>query len=454
MLSHLKQKQQEFFLSGETNSLMFRKNQLKKLKLLIYSYYDELLEALDLDLNKSEFESVASELYIVIDEIDYFCKNLSKWSRPKTIGNPFLSEAKGEMITKSFGTTLILSSWNYPIQQALLPLVGAIGGGNCAVIKIDAMTPHVASVLEKLVNNHFDEQFLKVVSGTQDLTIELLELEFDKIFATGSQDLGTLIWEKTACYMPDISLELSSKSPAIIDKLSKKDLHTALKRIFWGKFLNGAQSYVAPDYLLVNSSMEAGFLAMLTEVTKEFLTEKPRCQIVNEQLYKQLKSYLLDADILFGGLCSDDDLTMELTLIKIYDLNAKVLRDEIFGPILPVIFYEDTKDALNIARQICEEPFSLYIFSNKKSFTDTFINGLSFYGVTINDTIPHNFSERLAFGGVHTSAVGRYHGRASFDCFTKRMTILRKGLGLDLGAHQPTYKSRIEFLLSSFLKKK
>ncbi|MGL4560923.1 MAG: aldehyde dehydrogenase family protein [Brevinema sp.] len=451
----LKKKQEHFFQTGATQSLIFRKTQLQKLKSLLYSYFDELIDALKKDLDKSEFESIASELYMVVDEIDCFCKNLSKWNKPKKVRKAFFTfDSTGTVLPKPLGTSLIIAPWNYPVQLTMSPLVGAIGGGNCAIIKPAAATPNVSAVIEKMINTHFDEKYIKVVTGNRQVISELLDLEFDKIFLTGSLSLGKIVMEKTAKYITDVTLELGGKSPVIVDELSKKDLKTALRRIIWGKSLNGGQTCIAPDYLLLPATMEANFLSLFQEIVQEFVHEKKSYRIVNKSQYDRLKAYMDNGEILFGGNTDDETLSMELTIMKINDLDVPILKDEIFGPILPIIFYDQKQDVLNMIRDICQFPLALYIFTNNKSFSTYFTNAISFGGACINDTISHILNHDLPFGGVRTSGVGTYHGYASFECFTKKTAILSKSLMFEFPFRYPAYKHRAHFIKSIFMKKK
>lgn len=441
------QKQKDYYNSGKTKSWAFRRSQLLKLKNLLLNSQEELIEAVKKDLRKSEFEILSSELMILLGEINIFLKKGSQWGKTKKVNRSLTTlDGQGEIQYHPYGVVLIISPWNYPIQLALLPLIGAIGTGNCAIIKPSEITPHCSAYITKLINSHFDESYLKVIEGEVSITQELLSLDFDKIFFTGSPQIGKIIMEKAAQHLTPVTLELGGKSPVIIDRLSQEDLKKGLKRIIWGKFLNSGQTCIAPDYILIHQNDLDILQNILPEVMQEYLNERITNPIINQKHYDRLKSYLSQGQIIFGGKTDDNLLNIELTFIKTDDLNIPLMKDEIFGPIMPIVLYQNKEEALQITRTICSHPLAIYIFTKNKAFENYFLNNISFGGASVNDTISQILIHDLPFGGVRSSGMGSYHGQASFECFSRQSSIFRKGFNWELPFRYPPYNKSIKIL--------
>lgn len=452
-IKQIRDAQYEYYHMGHTQDWAFRVSQLKKLKKVLIDNQERIFAALKMDLNKDEFEAIASELLMIIEEINLFIKKGKKWGKTKKIARTFTNmDGQGELMIKSLGLVLIISPWNYPLQLSLLPLIGAIGAGNCAIIKPSEFTPNVSALLLELINNNFDQSYIAVVEGAIEETSELLDLEFDKIFFTGSPQVGTIVMKKAAQFLTPVVLELGGKSPTIIDKMPHKLLKQSIKRILWGKFLNGGQTCIAPDYILLHKDMENDFNDLIKEVIQEFNTEKSMHTIINEKHFTRLKSYLTEGEILIGGKTDDSTHSMELTLIKLDKLSVPLMQNEIFGPILPIMTYSHPKEAEQIIKTICPYPLALYVFSTNMTFVDFFLKGTQFGGACVNDTISQILIQDLPFGGIRTSGMGHYHGYYSYECFSQLTPIFRKSFLFELPFRYPPYSKGIK-MLKSLLKK-
>ena len=452
LIKKIRDSQFQTFQTGQTKYWEFRKTQLKKLKSLLIQHHDEIILALANDLGKSEFESISTEILLILEEINTFLKHGKEWSKTKKVArNTITLDGQGEIVMNPFGLALIISPWNYPLQLSLVPLVAAIGAGNCVMLKPSRDTPHTSAIMAKIINNNFDSSYMAVVYDDVN-TQELLELEFDKIFFTGSPKVGTIIMEKAAQNLTDVTLELGGKSPAIIDNLSTTNLKKSLKRIIWGKFLNSGQTCICPDYILLNKELESKVAKLLPEIMKDFIAEKPQCKIINKKNYDRMMHYLKDCEIIFGGKSSEENLSMELTFVKVSSLDVPVIQEEIFGPILPIITYTDIKDARRLINKICPYPLAMYIFSDNKEFTSYFLNNISFGGACVNDTISHILVHDLPFGGVRTSGIGSYHGKHGFLCFSRQTSIFRKGFAFEIPFRYPPYSKNLT-MIKKILKK-
>lgn len=443
----IKKKQYEFFKTGATLPWEFRARQLHNLKKMLDTYRVKILEALEQDLAKGEFEALSSEFMPVLNDIKCALKHGKKWIKPKKVAREFTTlDGYGTIVQKPFGVTLIMAPWNYPVQLSLLPLVGAIAAGNCTILKISELTPHVESVLEQAVREYFDPAYITVVKGDISINKALLELDFDKIFFTGSPQVGRIVMEKAAKHLTPVTLELGGKSPCVFDEMPAGDLEKAVKRMLWGKFINGGQTCIAPDYVLVPEAQKNEFFDTVSRVLEEYKVERRYQRVINGHHYKRLKAYLKDGAIITGGGSDDENLLLELTLLEPSSLGVSVMTDEIFGPILPVISYAGKQDALEKIRQICEYPLAFYVFSKDEIFIRTMLENVSFGGAGVNDTISQILVHGLPFGGVRTSGMGSYHGKFSFEAFSRSAGVFRKGFGLELPFRYPPYKKGIKTL--------
>ncbi|MDR0139098.1 aldehyde dehydrogenase [Metabacillus idriensis] len=422
-------KQQSFFRSGKTKDVQFRIDALNKLKELMSSYEQEILDALKADLNKPEVEAKRAEIGLVLGEINFMIENLSSWSAPKEVETPSThAGAASFIVPEPYGSVLVIAPWNYPFQLAINPLVGAIAAGNCAVLKPSELTPHTSSLLAKMINENFPEEFLCVVEGEVETSTSLLKEKFDYIFFTGSTGVGKIVAEAAAKHLTPVTLELGGKSPAIVHE--DADLDEAAARIARGKFANAGQTCVAPDYILAHRNVKDQLISKLQEVVTNTYGENVSenldfPHVVSERHFDRLHQFLENGDLAVGGKSDKSRLFIEPTILDNISWEDSVMQDEIFGPILPVLVYDDISEAVDAISQR-PKPLALYLFSDEEDVQDLVLNNLSFGGGAINDTISHMTSHYLPFGGVGDSGMGAYHGKASFDTFTHFKSILKR----------------------------
>ncbi|MFP4095896.1 MAG: aldehyde dehydrogenase [Cyclobacteriaceae bacterium] len=433
-----------FFDSGATRPYRFRKQQLKKLKSAISTYEKDISKALFMDLGKPDFESYISEIAFMHVEIDHTLKHLRKWMRTKKVSTPLtIFPASSKIIREPLGVTLIIGAWNYPFQLLLAPLIGAIAGGNAAVIKPSELTPHTARVIETLIDETFDRDYISVVQGEGSEVVPALldRHRFDHIFFTGSIPVGSKIAQQAAKKLTPVTLELGGKSPAIVD--SSANLKIAARRIAWGKFYNAGQTCVSPDYLLVEENVKDAFVEKMKEVLQEFYGEgtennKDYTRILNEKRFDTLTAFLKQGRIILGGQHDKEKLYIAPTLMDEVKLDSPVMQEEIFGPILPVITFRKYEEAVQIIRRN-PHPLSLYLFTSDKSKEKLIMEGVQFGGGAINDTIAHLSNPELPFGGIGNSGMGRYHGKYSFDTFTHQKSVIKNITWFDNKLRYPPY---------------
>ncbi|HDR6289186.1 TPA: aldehyde dehydrogenase [Bacillus cereus] len=426
---NLTQKQRSFFRSGKTKNVQFRINTLNKLRELILSNEKEILKGLKDDLNKPEAEAFRTEIKLVLGEIDFTLDNLVSWASPREVETPSSHVGSTSYIyPEPFGVALIIAPWNYPFQLALAPLVGAIAAGNCAVLKPSELTPHTSRILAKIINANFPEEYICVVEGEIETSTALLKEKFDHIFFTGSTMVGKVVAEAAAKNLTPVTLELGGKSPCIVHE--DADLEEAATRIIRGKFLNAGQTCVAPDYLLVQRSVKEKLLDKLKEVISNTYGEDisqnldfPR--IINEKHFNRLKQYLDNGNLVTGGKADLSRLFIEPTILDNISWEDPVMQDEIFGPILPVLEYDDVSEIIHIIVER-PKPLALYLFSESEVVQNSILSNISFGGGSINDTLSHMTSHYLPFGGVGESGMGAYHGKGSFDTFSHFKSILKR----------------------------
>ncbi|HDR6289654.1 TPA: aldehyde dehydrogenase [Bacillus cereus] len=425
----LTQKQLSFFRSGKTKNVQFRINTLNKLRELILSNEKEILKGLKGDLNKPEAEAFRTEIKLVLGEIDFTLDNLVLWASPREVETPSSHAGSTSYIyPEPFGVALIIAPWNYPFQLALAPLVGAIAAGNCAILKPSELTPYTSRILAKIINANFPEEYICVVEGEVETSTALLKEKFDHIFFTGSTMVGRVVAEAAAKNLTPVTLELGGKSPCIVHE--DADLEEAATRIIRGKFLNAGQTCVAPDYLLVQRSVKEKLLDKLKEAITNTYGEDisqnldfPR--IINEKHFNRLKKYLDNGNLVTGGKTDLSRLFIEPTILDNILWEDPVMQDEIFGPILPVLEYDDVSEIINTIAER-PKPLALYLFSESEVVQNSILNSISFGGGSINDTLSHMTSHYLPFGGVGESGMGAYHGKGSFDTFSHFKSILKR----------------------------
>ena len=443
--------QKEFFESGKTINVDYRIKNLKKLNDIIKKNEDKILSELKKDLGKSNFEGYVSEVGILYDDINFHIKNVKKWSSEEKRKSPIVYyPSKSYIYKEPYGVTLIIGPFNYPFQLVIAPLIGAISAGNTAIIKPSENSRNIALLLEKLINENFPEEYLRVVNplGGKETVSLLLDKPFDYIFFTGSVRVGKLVMQKAAQHLTPVTLELGGKSPCIVDSDAK--LKLAAKRIVWGKFLNAGQTCVAPDYLCVHKSVKDELLKLIiNEISIQFgenvrnSEDYPR--IVNKSSLERLSGYLNDGKIYYGGNIDEDNLYMEPTLIIKPDLNSPLMSDEIFGPILPILVYEDLDNVIKFINHR-EKPLALYYFSESKKKIKYVLTSTTSGGVTINDTIIHVANPNLPFGGVGNSGVGKYHGKESFETFTHNKSVMKRGTFIEFNIRFAPYKNKLNLV--------
>ncbi len=438
-----------FYSAGMTLPHSFRLKQLQKLKTMLLEYEEELYEALHADLGKSRFESWETEIGPVLQEISYAQRHLKSWMKPRRAKTSILHfPSSGKIIPEPYGTVLILSPWNYPVQLTLMPLAAAIAAGNCAVLSLPTASMHTSRVLEKLLADAFAEEHVRTYLGDIPTNTELLRKPFDYIFFTGSPRVGKIVMEAAAKNLTPVTLELGGKSPCIVDRTA--DIQLAARRIVWGKSLNSGQTCVAPDYILAEQSVKGRLCTALAEEYQKLYGNDPinnpdYPKIINGQHFERLVSLLEGQKILSGGRYDRESRKMELTVLDSPDVHATVMEEEIFGPILPVLSYE-TLDEVKQFVNSRPKPLALYLFTRSEEMEQRVMEEIPFGGGCVNDTIVHLVNHSLPFGGVGNSGMGRYHGKFGFDTFTHYKGVLKKGNWLDLPVRYPPYGEKLGLL--------
>ena len=434
--------QRAFFRSHATRSVEFRLEMLKRLRASIVKYERELAEALYNDLHKSYEEAYLTEISIVLAEIDNFLKHLKGWAAPSKKSTPLkMFPSHSEILTEPLGVSLIIAPWNYPVQLLLNPLVGAIGAGCTAVLKPSPYVPNVAEVLGRLIAETFDPEYVAVVQGHREVNSALLRERYDIIFFTGSPDLGRVVMRAAAENLTPVVLELGGKSPVVVDKSA--DIKLAAKRIAWGKTLNAGQTCIAPDYLLIHKDVKAEFVVAFRHAIAELHGEDVHksehyVRMVSDRAFERVVSYLDCGDVVAGGLTSAEDRYIEPTLLDNVSADSAVMREEIFGPVLPMMEIGDVEEAINFILDR-EKPLAMYVFSEEGVARRVF-DHTSSGGGCINDTIMHIANEHLPFGGVGNSGMGRYHGRDSLYAFSHRRSVVTTPTWIDLPFRYMPYK--------------
>jgi aldehyde dehydrogenase (NAD+) len=443
-------RQRIYFNNQKTRPLATRINQLKKLKKVIQKYEEEILEALNKDLNKSRAEAYLTEIGVIYHEISEFIKKLPKWSKVKKVPTPITHmPGKSYIMSEPYGVALIISPWNYPFQLTMAPLIGAIAGGNTVVIKPSEYSFHTAQVIYNIIHETFDEDYVAVILGGTDVSQALLEERFDYIFFTGSVEVGKIVMESASKYLTPVTLELGGKSPAIVTNSANLDL--AAKRIVFGKLVNAGQTCVAPDYILVDEVVKDALVDKIKACVKAFygddvIQDISYPKIINEKHFNRIMGYINASSFTYGGNSNSQTLKIAPTLLDDVKLSDPVMQEEIFGPVLPIITYKELNEALKLIHSK-EKPLALYLFTEEKEIERLVIEQTSFGGGCINDTIMHVAHKHLPFGGVGSSGIGAYHGKASFDTFTHKKSVYKKSKWLDIELRYPPYTdSKLKWL--------
>ncbi|MCK6114280.1 aldehyde dehydrogenase [Staphylococcus epidermidis] len=444
-----------FFNTHKTKNLKFRKQQLKLLSKNIKNHENELLDALYKDLGKSKVEAYATEIGMLLKSIKLMRKELKNWSKTKQTDTPlYLFPTKSYIKKEPYGTVLIIGPFNYPVQLVSEPLIGAIAAGNTAIVKPSELTPHVAIVIKDIIEDTFDEAYVSVVEGGIEETQTLLSLPFDYMFFTGSEKVGKIVYEAAARKLIPVTLELGGKSPVIVDDTA--NIKVASERISFGKFTNAGQTCVAPDYILVQRKVKNDLIKALKKTITEFYGENIEKspdfgRIVNQKHFNRLNDLIQihKDNVVFGGNSSKEDLYIEPTLLDNITNDNKIMKEEIFGPILPIITYDNFDEVLEII-QSKSKPLSLYLFSEDENMTHRVVEELSFGGGAINDTLMHLANPNLPFGGVGSSGIGQYHGKYSFDTFSHMKSYTFKSTRLESSLFFPPYKGKFKYIKTFF----
>lgn len=444
------QAQKNFYFAGETRNVVFRKEMLMKLHAEIVKNEKAILEALHKDLGKSAFESYTTEVGFVLSSIMHMVKSVDKWTKPEKVKTPLhLQPAKSFITREPYGSVLVIGPFNYPFQLVMEPLIGALVAGNCVVVKPSEFAVETSAIIKKIIEAVFPPHYVCIVEGEREETSLLIHAPFDYIFFTGSVGVGKIVMKAAAERLTPITLELGGKSPVIVDQTA--NLKHAAERIVWGKFLNAGQTCVAPDYLVVHSSVKEPLIQEMTSVLKKFYGENAEesvdyGRLIHRRHFDRLQMMLEKeaSSILVGGKSNGETLYMEPTLVDT-SWDRSIMEDEIFGPILPVLVYEDLGETLHRIRQN-PRPLAAYFFTENERAENYFIENLSFGGGCINDTVTHVGNIHLPFGGVGNSGMNAYHGKASFDLFTHAKSMMKRSTKIPMKVVLPPYGNKLKMV--------
>lgn len=436
------------FRQGRTRPLAWRLERLQRLRALIKEREAEALAALRADLGKPALEAYAGELGFLVAEIDHTLKHLPSWVKPEKVSTPLANQpATSYVMREPLGVVLIIAPWNYPLQLALGPLVAALAAGNCAVIKPSEVSSHTSSLLARWMAD-FAPDAVAVVEGGVPETTALLEERFDHVFFTGSTQVGKVVMQAAARHLTPVTLELGGKSPCIVDE--QVDVDVAARRILWGKLWNAGQTCVAPDYLLVHEKVEPRLVDAMRRTLVEFYGQDPAqssdyARIINERHHARLVSMLGQGELLVGGQHDAAARYVAPTIVKNPPLDSRLMTEEIFGPILPLITVQDVGAAIEFVNER-PKPLALYVFSSDPRVQRRVLEETSSGGACVNDTIAHLSVPELPFGGVGDSGMGAYHGRAGFETFSHRKSVMDKKTWLDVKLRYPPYGDNIKWV--------
>ena len=449
-VGHL-QDMHQYYYSGVTRPYDFRKKQLEVLRQAIKKYEASITEALYKDLHKSPEESYATEIGVTLAELSHTLSNLSEWMKPEKVSTPLgLFPSTSKILKDPLGLCLIIAPWNYPFQLIMNPLIGAIAGGNCIVLKPSEFTQNTSDVIRQIITECFDKNYISVIEGPGEVVVpEMMNnYRFDHVFFTGSIAVGKAVSIMAAEKLVPVTLELGGKSPCIVDK--EVDLKVTADRIVWGKFTNAGQTCVAPDYLLVHKSIKVGLIEAMQKSINKFYGDDPQSspdygRIVNGKRLEKLQSFLDNGTIISGGKVVKEELYFSPTIMENVLPEKPLMQEEIFGPILPVFTFENHDENLEtISRN--PNPLALYVFSKNASIENLYKDKVAFGGGCMNNTLIHLGNPNLPLGGVGYSGSGSYHGKYSFDTFTRNKSIVSTGMWLDPSLKYPPYKGKLKFL--------
>lgn len=439
-LATIVKSQKEYFNRGSTLSNAARKRALEKLLDSIMLNEQAIYAALAADLGKSRQEAEMMEVGPVIASIRYAIKNLDKWNKTKKVKTPlFLFPGKSTIHREPYGCVLIMSPWNYPFYLALHPLVSAIAAGNCVVLKTSKKSPATSGVVVDIINSTFERTYVYAIDQVLGYD-DIVKQKYDYIFFTGNERVGKSVMRSASEELIPVTLELGGKSPCIVD--STANIQIAARKIMWGKLCNAGQTCVAPDYVIIHSSVKEEFIKACRQYVREHIGDpfncEQYCKIISLHHFMRIMNLIDREEEVIGGRGDDKRLIIEPTLLPQATFDSPCMKSEIFGPVLPIITFEDADELLWVLKDK-PKPLALYIFSNSREFADLFINNLSFGGGCVNDVIMHVSNEELPFGGIGASGMGRANGRYGFDTFTHEKGIYTVGIHSDIALRYPTY---------------
>jgi len=447
--------QRRFFATGKTLPVDYRIDALKRLRQYLIDNEDKIAGAVKADLGKSAAESYMCETGLVISEISFMLKHVKSYAREKRVLTPLAQFASRSFVKPMpYGVTLIMSPWNYPLLLTLSPLANALAAGNTAIVKPSAYSPNTSNIIKEIIENVFEPQYVAVITGGREENAYLLDEKFDYIFFTGGKTVGKMVLEKAAPHLTPVTLELGGKSPCIVDKTA--NLKLAAKRIVFGKYLNCGQTCVAPDYILCEASVKDQFIEYVTAEIKaqygtDALNNRDYGKIVNRKHFERILGLIDNNKVVCGGKGDAGTLKIEPTVMNNVTFDDAVMKEEIFGPIMPVLTFDGIEEAINIVNSH-EKPLALYIFSSDKKNIKAVTGKCAFGGGCINDTIIHLATSRMGFGGVGESGMGAYHGKVGFDTFSHHKSVVDKKTWLDLPMRYQPYKKLNISLIKMFLK--
>ena len=439
----------DYFNSRKTLNVNFRIQLLKSLKKEIELNEKEIENALNIDLGKSNGESYLTEIWFVYSEIKIALKNIKKWVKRKPIRSSLLNFPSSDFIVpEPYGNTLHISPWNYPFQLSIAPLVGAVAAGNTVLLKPSEYSINTSIILEKILAKVFDDGFVKVVQGGPEVASKLLEFKWNYIFFTGSITVGKIVAQQAAKHLTPVTLELGGKNPCVIDETAS--IKVTAKRIVWGKFTNCGQTCIAPDFLIVNRKIKEKLIKEIINQLSVAYSNKPiesieYGRIISEKHMNYLSSLLEDQKILYGGHFDIEKKYFEPTIIEINNFDSKLMKEEIFGPILPIVEYDNFNEVDEIIKRYTH-PLAMYIFTKNIAFGKKFLESYPFGGGAINDTVVHIANDRLPFGGVGSSGMGKYHGKSTFETFSHYKPYISRPLWIDPPLRYPPFKNKINFM--------
>jgi len=448
-ISKIVKKQREFFNKGITRRIDFRIKALKDLEKTVREYEEKLIKALNEDIGKCAFEAYTTEIFQFKSEIRMHLKNLKKWVAPKKVKTPIIHAfCKSFIIPEPYGVVLIIAPWNFPFNLLFVPLVGAISSGNCVVLKPSSHAPSTSKIMKEIVEKTFQAEHVSIICGDGEVKQVLFNEKYDYIFFTGGKKGGKIVMEKALKNFTPFTLELGGKCPCIVDRETL--IIPSARRIVWGKFLNAGQTCIAPDYILVDRVIKEELVEAIKKFIVEFFGEEPESsqdysRIINQEHFERLCSFLKYGKIIFGGKTNREKLFISPTLLSEVVLESPIIREEIFGPLLPIIEYDTLEEALSFINQR-PVPLALYFFSQNRKKQNLVLENSSSGGVCINDTLIHNDNKYLPFGGKGESGMGIYHGKASFDTFSHSRSIMLRRGKREIKLRYPPYGNRLKLI--------